>query len=101
MIHLQHIREEVFQNTSELLEKIKKIYDHKTNEDNFNLGDVVLWWDARNEDKCKHGKFENLRKGPYKISSFRGNNAFLLEEMDGKDYSGGATNDRLLKHYYV
>ena len=73
----------------------------KTKEDNFNLGDVVLWWDARNEEKGKHGKFENLWKGPYKISSFRGKNSFLLEEMDGRYYSGGATNGRLLKHHYV
>ncbi len=58
MIHLQQTREEVFQNTSKLQEKIKKIYDRKTKEENFNLGDVVLWWDARNEDKGKHGKFE-------------------------------------------
>ena len=101
MIHLQQTREEVFQNTSKLQEKIKKIYDRKTKEDNFNLGDVVLRWDARNEDKGKHGKFENLWKGAYKIFAFRGRNAFLLEEMDGRDYSGGATNGRLLKHYYV
>lgn len=40
-------------------------------------------------------------KGPYKMSTFRGKNAFFLEEMDGRDYSKGATNGRLLKHYYV
>ena len=101
MLHLQQTGEGVFQNTSTLQEKIKKIYDHKTKENNFNLGDVVLRWDARNEDKGKHGKFENLLKGPYKISAFRGKNSFLLEEMDGKYYSGGATNVRLPKHYYV
>jgi len=44
------------------------------------LGDVVLQWDAIIEEKGKHGKFENLWKGPYKISAFRGKNAFLLEE---------------------
>lgn len=60
MNHLQQTREEVFQNTSKLQEKIKKIYDRKTKEDNFNLGDVVLQRDARNEDKGKHGQFENL-----------------------------------------
>lgn len=52
MIHLQQTREEVFQNTSKLQERIKKIYDHKIKEDNFNLGDVVLHWDARNEEKA-------------------------------------------------
>lgn len=34
MIHLQQTREEVLQNTSKLQEWIKKIYHHKTKEDN-------------------------------------------------------------------
>ena len=55
-----------------LQEKIKKIYDRKTKAENFQLDDVVLRWDARNEDKGKHGKFDNLWKGPYKISAYRG-----------------------------
>jgi len=42
---------------------MKNIYDYKTKEDNFNMGDVVLCWDAWNEEKGKHSKFENLWKG--------------------------------------
>lgn len=83
MIHLQQTRDEVFQNTFRLQEKIKKIYDRKTKANKFQLEDVVLRWDAWNEDKGKHGKFENLWKGPYKIATYRGQNAFLLKEMDG------------------
>lgn len=83
MIHLRHIREEVLQNTSKLQDRIKNIYNRKTKEDDINLGDVVLQWDALNEEKGKHGKFENLWKGPYIIYAFRGKNAFLLEEMNG------------------
>lgn len=60
MIHLQQTREDVFQNTSELQERIKNIYDRKKKEDNFNLGDVVLHWDVRHEEKGKHDKFENF-----------------------------------------
>lgn len=67
MIHLQQTREEVSPSTSKLQEKIKMIYDHKTKEDKFQLEDVVLQWDARNEEKGKHEKFENIWKGPYKI----------------------------------
>ena len=100
MIHLQQTREEVFQNTFILQEKIKKIYDLKTKEDKFHLEDVVLQWDARNEDKGMHGKFENLWKGPYKVSAYKGQNAFLLKEMDGQDCSGGPFNGRLLKRYF-
>lgn len=42
MIHLQQLREEMLQNTSKLQEKTKKIYDRKTKENYFSLGDVVL-----------------------------------------------------------
>ena len=81
-------------------EKIKKIYDHKSKAEKFQLDDVVLRWDARNEDKGKHGKFNSLWKGPYNISAYRGQNAFFLVEMDGQDFPGGAVNGRILKHYH-
>eukprot|EP00253_Pinus_taeda_P024019 PITA_24019 len=100
MIHLQQTREEVFQNTFKLQECIKKIYDQKAKADTFQLDEVVLRWDARHEDKGKHGKFENLWKGPYKIAAYRGQNAFLLKEMNGDECPGGPINGRLLKRYY-
>lgn len=64
------------------------------------MDDVVLKWDARNEEKGKHGKFENLWKGPFKIKAYRGQNAFLLKEMNGEDCPGGPINGRLLKRYH-
>ena len=97
MVHLQQTREEVFQNTPNLQEKIKEIYDRKAKADKFQLDDVVLKWDARNEEKGKHGKFENLWKGPFKIAAYRGQNAFLLKEINGEDCPGGPINGRLLK----
>ena len=100
MIHLQQTREEVFQNTSKLQEKIKKIYDIKAKANKFQLDDLVLKWDARNEKKGKHGKFENLWKGPFKIAAYRGQNAFLLKEMNEEDCPGGPINGRLLKRYH-
>jgi len=72
MIHLQQTREDVFQNTFKLQERIKKIYDRKEKVDTFHLDDMVLKWDARNEEKGKHGKFENLWKGPFKIAAYWG-----------------------------
>eukprot|EP00253_Pinus_taeda_P019646 PITA_19646 len=101
MIHLQHMREEAFQNTFRLQERIKKIYDRKAKADKFQIEDIVLKWDARNEDKGKHGKFENLWKGPYIIDAYCGKNAFLLKEMNGDDCLGGPVNVRLLKRYYL
>jgi hypothetical protein len=67
MIQLHQSREEVYNRTQVIQENIKKIYDKTTKEDNFELGDLVLKWDSRSEDKGKHGKFDSLWKGPYTI----------------------------------
>ena len=60
MIHLQQTREEVFKNTSKLQEKIKKIYDRKAKAEKFQLDDVVLKWDARNEEKGSKRKVQKF-----------------------------------------
>jgi hypothetical protein len=96
MINLMQSREEVYNKTQVIQENIKKIFDRRTKEDDFKLGDLVLKWDSRNEDKSKHGKFDSLWKGPY---THLGNNAFLLKNSDGTDLPGGPVNGRMLKHY--
>jgi len=99
MIHLQQSREDVFNKTQVIQENVKKIFDKRTKEDDFELGDLVLTWDARNEDKGKHGKINSLWTEPYMIQAFRGNNAFLLNNVDGTDLPRGPMNGRMLKHY--
>jgi hypothetical protein len=42
MIHLQQTREEVFNKTQFVQENIKKIFDKRTKEDDFEMGDLVL-----------------------------------------------------------
>ena len=81
-------------------ENIKKIFDKRTKASDFHIGYQVLKWDSGKEDKGKHGKVKNLWKGPYIIHSFRGNNAFFLQVLDGTDVFGGPINGRMLKHYY-
>lgn len=58
----------------------------------------MIKWDSRREDKGKHGKFENIWKGPFIIYALRGNNAFFLKELDGTELSGGLVNGRMLKN---
>ena len=67
----------------------------------FQLGDVALLWDAPHEEKGKHGKFNHLWKRPYKIASFRGNNSYVLDEMEGDLVSRALVTGRLLKHYFL
>ena len=59
-IHLQQTREEVYERTQLVQENVKKLFDKRTKANNFQVGNVVLKWDSRREEKGKHGKFENL-----------------------------------------
>ena len=61
----------------------------------------MLRWDAVREEKGKHGKFDHLWKGPYKVVAFAGNNAYMLEEVEDGRVLGASINGRLLKHYFV
>ena len=60
---------------------------------------MVLKWEARIEEKGKHGKFENIWKGTIRVAAFHGNNTYILQEMDGQLCAGGHVNGRFLKHY--
>jgi len=78
---------------------MKHIFDKKVKADDFKLGDLVLKWDAIYEDKCKHGKFDDLWKGPYKVSSFIRKKSFFLIGLEDVTIELGTVNGRFLKHY--
>ena len=99
-IHLQQTREEVYNRALHKQENIKKLFDKRTKASDFSIGDKVLKWDSRREDKGKNGKFENLWLGPYSIHSATGNNAYFLQELNGAELFGGPVNGRILKHYF-
>ena len=62
---------------------------------------MVLKWDAVREDKGKHGKFDHIWKGPYKIAAFAGNNAYMLKEVESGFVLGAPVIGRFLKHYFL
>ena len=98
--HLQQTREDVYKKALQKQDNIKKIFDRRKKASNFNVGDKVLKWDSRREDKGKHGKFENLWLGPYLIHSAAGNNVFFLQDLNGVELFGGPFNGRMLNHYF-
>ena len=80
-------------------DKMKKTFDKRVKLDDFQLGDLVLKWDVVFEDKGKHGKFDHMWHGPYKISALSGKNAYFLSDLDDKEVGSGPVNGRFLKHY--
>lgn len=101
MIQLQEIREEVYNNTQLIQNNIKRIHDKRVQAGDFQIDDLMLKWDARNDEQGKRGNFEKLWKGPYKISTFHGNNAYLLKYLSLELLAGRPINGRLVKHYFT
>jgi flagellar hook assembly protein FlgD len=101
LIEVQQAKEQVNQKATSHQNKIKATFDKGTKKDVFNEGDLVLRWDARREDKEKHGKFDNLWYGPFRITKVMNNNTFLLHNLDNTEIFGGPVNGRLLKHYFI
>ena len=73
LLHFNLFMEQIFQ------EKMKNTFDRKIKKDDFHLQDLVLKWDAKIEDKGKHGKFNHmfLEKGPYQIAIYNGKMAYI------------------------
>jgi hypothetical protein len=60
----------------------------------------VLKWDEPKQDKGKHGKFEALWIGPFKISEVFSNNTYKLQNLEDFEVLGGPDNGHFLKKYF-
>jgi hypothetical protein len=98
LIEVQQNRAEVDEKLQKYQDNMKALFDRKAKDREFLPGDLVLKWEARKEDVGKHGKFDQIWCGPYKITASEGKNAFLLENLDGKILTA-PVNGRYLKHF--
>ena len=55
--------------------------EKKANTRNFKIGDMVLMWSARIEDRGKHGKFDPIWLCPYSISNMHGEDSYFLSNL--------------------
>ena len=99
LIELQQKSETIEEKAQLYRTKIKERFDRKIKENTFSNGDMVLRWDARKEQKGKHGKFDNLWFGPFIVSKILENNNFVLQTLDSEELSN-PVNGHFLKHFY-
>ena len=82
-------------------QRIKQDFDKKAKKERFQIGDLVLKWDAPKQDKGKHDKFEALWIGPFKISEVFSNNTYRLQDLEGKEVLNIPVNGHFLKKCFV
>ena len=70
IIELNELRCRAYEKVQVHQEKMKKTFDSRVKEEQFQIDDLVLKWDAPREEK--HGKFDHMWKGPYIIATFKG-----------------------------
>jgi len=98
LIEVQQHRVEVDERLQKYQGDMKALFDHRAKDKDFLPGDLVLRWDARREKTMKHGKFDHLWYGSFRVSSLEGTNYFLLENIDS-EILNAPVNGCYLKHY--
>lgn len=62
----------------------KYLFDKRTTLRSFQIGDLVLQWNAKGQDKGKHKKFESLWIGPFVVCDPNGKNSYFLQTMNSE-----------------
>jgi hypothetical protein len=98
LIEVQQHRVKVDEKMQKYQDDMKALFDHRAKDRDFLPCDLVLRSDARREEVAKHGKFDHLLYGPFRVSALEGKNSFLLENLDG-EILNALVNEHYLKHY--
>ena len=78
---------------------MKDLFDQHAKDKEMQVGHLVLRWDIRRAEKGKHGKFDPLWFGPFKIAKEGGNNTFRLENLQS-DLLEAPVNGKFLKPFF-
>jgi hypothetical protein len=98
---VQQTREKLLDKEHDHQHKIKQDFDKKVTKEDFQLGNLILKWDAPKQDKYKHGKFEALWIGPFKISEVFSNNTYKLQDLEDAEVFGSPVNGHFLKKFFT
>jgi ribonuclease HI len=101
LVEVQQAREQTVDRIQDHQQKIKQVFDKKAKKERFQIGDLVLKWDAPKQDKGKHNKFEALWIGPFRISETFSNNTYRLRDLEGEEVFSSPVNGHFLKKCFV
>jgi hypothetical protein len=101
LVEVQQAREQTVDRVQDHQKKIKQVFDKKAKRERFQIGDLVLKWDAPKQDKGKHNKFEALWIDPFKISETFSNKTYRLRGLEGEEFLSSPVNGHFLKKCFV
>ena len=81
LVGLTKTRREASLKNQKLQLQVKTLYDKRMASRKFEDGDLVLMWNARIEDKGKHGKFDPIWLGPYLIETTWSEDSYVLKDL--------------------
>ena len=82
---LEEKRRDALQKIENHQAQMKRTFDRKASQINFQLGDIVLKWDELKSRPGKHTKFDAMWASPYIITETTQHNAFYLSMLDGEE----------------
>jgi hypothetical protein len=101
LVEIQQAREWAMDRIHDHQQRIKQVFNKKSKKEWFQIGDLVLKWDAPKKDKGKHDKFEALWVGPFKIFEVFSNNTYRLQDLEGEEVFNCPINGHFLKKCFV
>jgi hypothetical protein len=101
LLEVQQTRDQVLDRAHDYQLRIKRAFDKKVKKGDFQLGDLVLKWDAPRQERGKHNKFESLWIGPFTISEVFSNNTYRLQDLEGEEVFNGPVNGNFLKKCFT
>jgi hypothetical protein len=101
LIEVQQTREKLLDKAHDHQQNTKQVFDKKVTKEDFQLENLVFKCDAPKQDKGKHGKFQALWIGPFKISEIFSNNTYKLRDLEDAEVFGSPVNGHFLKKFFT
>jgi len=84
LVALDEDRRKAHQINLKRQQDVKYQFDRRTRKRKFQVNDLVLIWNAKGQEKGKHGKFQPLWMGPYQVCNTHGEDSYFLQALDGE-----------------
>lgn len=78
MVEVEEIKTLAHKRNLKIQLQSKYLFDKRTTSRKFQIGDMVLQWNARGQDKGKHKKIDSLWIGPSIVYDFNGKDSYFL-----------------------